>query len=78
MELYNKLIDKGIAKECARMILPLNTKTTMYMSGSIRSWIHYIELRTTQDTQKEHREIALEIKNIFKEQFPNVAKALTW
>jgi thymidylate synthase (FAD) len=78
LELYNKLIGKGIAKECARMILPLNTKTTMYMSGSIRSWIHYIELRTTQDTQKEHREIALEIKNIFKEQFPNVAKALTW
>jgi thymidylate synthase (FAD) len=76
--LYNKLINRGIAKECARMVLPLNTKTTLYMSGSIRSWIHYIDLRATQDTQKEHREIALEIKNIFKSKFPNVSDALNW
>jgi thymidylate synthase (FAD) len=78
LSLYNKLINRGIAKECARMVLPLNTKTTLYMSGSIRSWIHYIDLRATQDTQKEHREIALEIKNIFKSKFPNVSDALNW
>jgi thymidylate synthase (FAD) len=75
---YNELIEAGIAKECARMILPLNTKTTMYMAGTIRSWIHYIELRATEDTQKEHREIALEIKNHFKKHFPNVSEALEW
>jgi thymidylate synthase (FAD) len=75
---YEFLIDSGIAKECARMILPLSTRTTMYMSGTIRSWIHYIELRTTEDTQKEHRKIALEIKNIFKTKFPNVAEAMNW
>jgi thymidylate synthase (FAD) len=60
------------------MILPLNTKTTLYMSGSIRSWIHYIDLRTNEDTQKEHREIALEIKNTFKSIFPNISEALEW
>jgi thymidylate synthase (FAD) len=75
---YEHLIDSGIAKECARMILPLSTQTTMYMSGSIRSWIHYIDLRATQDTQKEHREIALAIKNIFIDKFPNVSDALGW
>jgi len=78
VNLYNKLIDKGIAKECARMLLPLNTQTTLYMSGTIRSWIHYIDLRATQDTQKEHREIAMEIKNIFKKHFPNIFEALGW
>lgn len=78
LDLYEELISKGIAKECARMILPLNTKTTIYMSGTIRSWIHYIDLRATQDTQKEHREIAIEIKQIFKEKFPNVYQALGW
>lgn len=78
LNLYNKLIAKGIAKECARMFLPLNTTTTLYMSGTIRSWIHYIELRSTEDTQKEHREIVLEIKQIFKEHFPNVSEALNW
>ena len=76
--LYNKLINKGIAKECARMVLPLNTSTTMYMSGSIRSWIHYIDLRATEDTQKEHREIAYKIKDIFVNNFPNTSKALSW
>jgi thymidylate synthase (FAD) len=78
IDLYEELISKGIAKECARMILPLNTSTTMYMSGSIRSWIHYIDLRANEDTQKEHREIALEIKKIFIDYFPNISKALNW
>lgn len=76
LSLYNQLIEAGAAKESARMILPLTTETTMYMKGSIRSWIHYIDLRTEENTQKEHREIAEECKKIFKEHFPNVAKAL--
>lgn len=75
---YSKLVDGGIAKECARMVLPLNTSTTIYMSGTIRSWIHYIDIRSKEDTQKEHREIALEIKDIFKEHFPNISEALGW
>lgn len=75
---YNELIEAGVAKECARMVLPLSTKTTMYMSGSIRSWIHYIDLRANEDTQKEHRKIALEIKEIFKINFPNTSKSLEW
>jgi thymidylate synthase (FAD) len=75
---YDFLIESGIAKECARMVLPLSTQTTMYMSGTIRSWIHYIELRSTEDTQKEHRKIALEIKEIFKQNFPNISEALNW
>jgi thymidylate synthase (FAD) len=75
---YNHLIENGIAKECARMLLPLCTETTMYMKGSIRSWIHYILIRAAQETQKEHREIAEQIKNIFVSKFPNVAQALDW
>jgi len=75
---YNKLIDKGIAKECARMILPLTTSTTLYLNGTVRSFIHYLQLRTKQDTQKEHRDIAIEIQNIFKRQFPNISNALNW
>lgn len=78
INIYNKLIGKGVAKECARMLLPLNTQTTLYMSGTIRSWVHYIDLRGTEDTQKEHRQIALQIKNIFMENFPNTSKALKW
>ena len=74
--LYNELIRAGVAKESARMILPLTTETTMYMKGSIRSWVHYIDLRTEQNTQKEHREIAGECKNIFKQNFPNASEAL--
>jgi len=78
MQVYHKLIDKGVAKECARAVLPLGTQTTMYMNGSVRSWIHYIDLRTEENTQKEHREIAEAIKSIFIKQFPNVSEALNW
>lgn len=77
-ELYDKLIDKGLAKECARMVLPLNTSTTLYMSGTVRSWLHYLQLRTEQDTQKEHRIIADEIKKIFIKEFPVTSCALNW
>lgn len=73
---YNQLVDIGIAKECARMILPLNTQTTLYMTGSIRSWIHYLELRCTEHTQKEHRDIALNIKKDLEVIFPETFKAL--
>lgn len=75
---YNKLIEAGIAKECARMILPLNTLTTLYMSGSIRSWIHYLDIRTKNDTQKEHRNIALKIKSLFITEFPVLSEALNY
>ena len=74
-QMYDQLIAAGVAKECARMILPLNTQTTMYMNGSIRSWIH---LRTEENTQKEHREIAEAVKSIFIENFPTVSEALEW
>ena len=76
VQTYNKLITEGVAKEQARMVLPLATQSTLYMKGSLRSWIHYIDLRTKEDTQKEHRLIAESIKNIFNEQFPIVAEAL--
>lgn len=77
-ELYQELIKNGIAKECARMILPLTTSTIIYMTGSLRSWIHYIDLRTTPDTQKEHRDIAIEVQKEVTKEFPLVAKALHW
>ena len=75
---YNKLIAQGVAKECARAVLPLGTQTTMYMNGTVRSWVHYISLRTEENTQKEHRDIANEIRKIFIDNFPNVAEALGW
>lgn len=78
IDLYNKLIAKGIAKECARMVLPLNTKTVLFVSGTVRSWIHYLEIRTKEDTQKEHRQIAQEIQKIFIQNFPNISEALGW
>lgn len=78
VELYNDLIEEGVAKECARMVLPLCTETTMYMSGTLRSWIHYIDLRAQQETQKEHREIAEECKSLFIDNFPTIAEALEW
>jgi thymidylate synthase (FAD) len=77
-ELYDKLIKNGLAKECARMVLPLNTSTTLYMTGNVRSWIHYLELRTKEDTQKEHRIIADKIKKIFVREFPVTSCALNW
>ena len=77
-DLYDQLVQEGIAKECARMVLPLNTSTTLYMSGTIRSWIHYIDIRTKADTQKEHRDIALDIQSIFINNFPNISSALNW
>ena len=75
---YDKMIQGGIAKEVARMILPLTTETTMYMKGSLRSWVHYLDLRTEQNTQKEHRLIADECKNIFIQNFPIISEALQW
>jgi thymidylate synthase (FAD) len=76
LEVYNELIKCGVARECARMVLPLNTSTTLYMSGTIRSWIHYLDLRTSKDTQKEHQIIANDIKKIFIEKFPAISEAL--
>ena len=78
MELYKEMLDAGIAKECARFVLPLATPTRLYMTGSVRSWIHYIDLRSANGTQKEHMDIALGAKKIFIEQFPAVAEAMEW
>lgn len=78
MQLYEEALEKGIAKESARFLLPLATQTRLYMKGSIRSWIHYLEVRTDPGTQKEHREIALSILDIFKQQFPTTSEALGW
>ena len=75
---YETMIENGVAKEVARMILPLTTETTMYMKGSLRSWIHYIDLRTEQNTQKEHRIIADRCKKIFIKEFPIISEALQW
>jgi thymidylate synthase (FAD) len=75
---YDLMIQSGIAKEVARMVLPLTTQTTMYMKGSLRSWIHYLDLRTEKNTQKEHRLIAEDCKKIFMEQFPTISEALEW
>jgi len=78
MSLYQHLLDNGVAKECARFVLPLATPTRLYMSGSLRSWMHYIDLRSANGTQKEHMEIAEMCKAIFAEQFPVIAEALEW
>jgi thymidylate synthase (FAD) len=78
MRLYKELLKHDVAKECARFVLPLATPTRIYMSGSCRSWIHYIQLREKNGTQKEHMDIALACKDVFKEQFPAVAEALEW
>ena len=77
-DLYEELLAHGIAKECARFVLPLATPTKIYMSGSCRSWIHYINLRSAHGTQEEHKEIALNCKSVFKESFPIVSKSLNW
>ena len=76
MKLYKEMLDAKVAKECARFVLPLATPTRLYMSGSVRSWIHYIELRSGHGTQKEHMDIANACKSIFTEQFPTVAEAM--
>ena len=78
MKLYQEMLEYGIAKECARFVLPLACPTRIYMSGSCRSWIHYINLRSANGTQKEHMDIAEECKKIFVEQFPTCAEALEW
>lgn len=78
VQTYYKLLKQGVAREQARMVLPLTTETTMYMKGSIRSWVHYIDLRTKEDTQKEHRDIALKCKEILVNNFPSIAQALEW
>ena len=78
LDLYNELIREGIAKECARFVLPLATPTRIYMTGSVRSWIHYIDLRSAHGTQKEHMDIAEACRQIFIEQFPIVSTALDW
>ena len=78
MEKYEEALEKGIAKECARVLLPLGTQTRLYMKGSVRSWIHYLDVRTDPATQKEHRDIADAVKAIFTEQFPVTSRAMGW
>ena len=78
LRLYNRLLDAGVAKECARFVLPLATPTRLYMTGSVRSWVHYIDLRSAHGTQREHMEIAEAIRCIFTCQFPAVSEALGW
>tara|TARA_B000000557_G_scaffold259014_1_gene254242 strand:+ start:3728 stop:4081 length:354 start_codon:yes stop_codon:yes gene_type:complete len=78
IDLYKKMLHAGIAKECARFVLPLATPTRLYMTGSVRSWVHYIDLRSAHGTQKEHMEIAEMVRSIFVEQFPIVSEALEW
>jgi len=78
LDLYNELIREGVAKECARFVLPLASPTRIYMTGSVRSWVHYVDLRTGHGTQKEHMDIANACKDILIEQFPVCAKALEW
>ncbi len=77
-DLYRYMIDMGVAKECARFVLPLAVPTKLYMSGSVRSWIHYIDLRSAHGTQKEHKDIAEQCRDIFKVQLPTVSEALGW
>jgi thymidylate synthase (FAD) len=78
MSIYQQMLDLGIAKECSRFVLPLAVPTRIYMSGSVRSWMHYIDLRSAHGTQKEHMDIAHQCRSIFAEQFPICAEALEW
>jgi thymidylate synthase (FAD) len=78
LDIYNELLRQGVAKECARFVLPLAVGTRIFMTGSVRSWIHYIDLRSANGTQKEHMDIAEACKNIFREQFPIVSEAMEW
>ena len=78
LALYQQMLERGVAKECARNVLPMCVPTRMYMSGSVRSWIHYIDLRSANGTQKEHMDLANACKEVFVEQFPIIAGALDW
>ena len=78
LDLYNSLLKQGVAKECARMVLPQATLTRLYMTGSVRSWIHYIDLRSGHGTQQEHKEVAEHIRDIFVGEFPIISHALGW
>ena len=78
MNLYNSLLSEGVAKECARFVLPLATPTRLYMTRSCRSWIHYINLRSAHGTQREHMDVVEKARSIFVEQFPAVSEALEW
>lgn len=75
-KLYKSLLKAGVAKECARFVLPITTQTKIYMKGSVRSWIHYLQIRCDEHTQLEHREIALAIADVFRSNFPNISKGL--
>ena len=76
--IYGEAVGKGIAKECARMVLPMSSRSRIYMNGTIRSWIHYLELRTHEHTQKEHRDVAFAIRDLLAERLPVIAKAVGW
>ena len=76
VNLYESLLHSGVAKECARSVLPLNTVTRLYMTGTIRSWLHYCDLRCSNGTQEEHKQIADSVKNILTEQLPTIAHAM--
>jgi thymidylate synthase (FAD) len=78
VSLYEDALGRGIAKEQARFLLPMSSKTKLYMTGNIRSWIHYLDLRCRIDTQKEHRDIALAIREILKKELPIISKAVAW
>lgn len=75
---YQQALDNGIAKECARFILPLNTKTTLFMKGPLRTWIHYLDLRGSNGTQKEHMDIAIKAKKVMAKKFPIISEAMGW
>lgn len=77
-DLYGKAVAKGIAKECARMVLPMSSSSRIYMNGTIRSWIHYIEVRGQEGTQKEHRDIAVAVRKILTAELPMIANAMGW
>ncbi len=78
MKLYQNMLKDGVAKECARFVLPLATPTRIYMTGSVRSWVHYIDLRSAHGTQKEHMDLVENVRKVFVEQFPIVSEALEW
>jgi len=77
-DLYKRLLDEGVAREVATMVLPLSTKTKIHMTGSIRSWIHFLDLRDDAHAQKEIQDVAKEIKKLFIEEFPVISKALNY